>query len=151
MYRWAHISSKNNDISCHASIRQWKFWTQIKPYVVAATSVFIWISILSFTVLSKQLSNLKSVFKFLNHGISVLEIYKFTTYLRIEMLFFVKQCRLKFTSHNKWWSTKVGAKLLSDLVIFSILSSEILLNFQDSIRQMPPKYLMYFLAGINIK
>ena len=67
------------------------------------------------------------------------------------MLFFVKQCRLKSTSHNKWWSTKVGAKLQSDLVIFSILSSEIPLDFQDSIREVPPKYLMYFLAGINIK
>ena len=34
---------------------------------------------------------------------------------------------------NKWWLTKV-TKLLSDLVIFSILSSEIPLDFHDSIR-----------------
>ena len=32
---------------------------------------------------------------------------------------------------NKWWSTKVGAKLVSDLVIFSIFSSEIPLDFHE--------------------
>ena len=45
----------------------------------------------------------------------------------------------------------MGAKLLSDLVIFYILSSDISLDFQESIRVMPLKYLMYFLAGINTK
>ena len=35
-------------------------------------------------------------------------------------------------SGNKWWSAKVGAKLLSDLVMFSKLSSEILLDFYNS-------------------
>ena len=32
-------------------------------------------------------------------------------------------------SGNEWWSTKVGAKLLFDSVIFSILSSDIPLDF----------------------
>ena len=54
-------------------------------------------------------------------------------------------------SGNKWWSTKVVAKLLTDLVIFSILSSEIPLDFHDSIRVLPLKYLTYFLTGINTK
>ena len=52
---------------------------------------------------------------------------------------------------NKLWSTKVGAKLLSDLVIFSTFSSDISLDFQESVRVVPLKYLMYFLVGINIK
>ena len=46
---------------------------------------------------------------------------------------------------------KVGAKLLSDLVIFLIFSSAIPLDFHDSIRVVPLKYLIYFLAGINTK
>ena len=67
------------------------------------------------------------------------------------MLFFINECRLKFMSGNKWWSTKVGAKLLSDLVLFSTFSSHIPLYFHKSIRVMLLKYLMYFLAGINTK
>ena len=47
-------------------------------------------------------------------------------------------------SANKWWSTKSGAKLLSDLGIFSIFSSEIPLDFHDSIQVVLLKYLMYF-------
>ena len=43
---------------------------------------------------------------------------------------------------NKWWSIKNGAKLLSDLVIFSILSSKILLDLHESILVVPLKYLM---------
>ena len=35
---------------------------------------------------------------------------------------------------NKWWSTKIGAKLLSDLIIFSILPSEIPLDMPVSVR-----------------
>ena len=31
---------------------------------------------------------------------------------------------------DKWLSTKVGAKLLSDFIMFSIFSSEIPLDFQ---------------------
>ena len=52
---------------------------------------------------------------------------------------------------NKWWSTKVDAKLPSDLLIFSILSLDIPLDFHDSIRVVPLKHLMYSLAGINTK
>ena len=52
-------------------------------------------------------------------------------------------------SGNKWWSTKVGSKLTSDLVIFSILPSAFSLDFHDSIRVGPLKYLMYFLVGIK--
>ena len=45
-------------------------------------------------------------------------------------------------SGNKWWSTKVGIKLLNGLVIFSILSSDIPLDFHDSIQVVPLKYLI---------
>ena len=54
-------------------------------------------------------------------------------------------------SGNKRWSIKVGTELLSDLVICSIFSSGISLDFHKSIRVLPLKHLMYFLAGINIK
>ena len=54
-------------------------------------------------------------------------------------------------SGNIWWSGKDDAKLLSDLLIFSILSSDIPLNFHDLIQLVPIKYLMYFLFGINNK
>ena len=37
-------------------------------------------------------------------------------------------------SGNTWWSTKVGAKLLSDLVIVSVFSSDIPLDFHELIR-----------------
>ena len=47
-------------------------------------------------------------------------------------------------SVNKWWSTKDSAKLLSDLVIFSIISTDIPLNVHDSIWVVPVKYLLYF-------
>ena len=50
-------------------------------------------------------------------------------------------------SDNTWWSTKVSTKLLFDLVIFSIFSSEIPFDFNDSVRVVPLKYLMCFLAG----
>ena len=52
-------------------------------------------------------------------------------------------------SGNKWWSTKVRAKLLSYLVIFLIFPFDIPLDFQESIRAVPLNYLAYFLAGIN--
>ena len=54
-------------------------------------------------------------------------------------------------SGNKWWYTKVDAKLLSDLVIVSMLSSDIPLDFHNSIRVVPLKYIMYILAGRNTK
>ena len=38
---------------------------------------------------------------------------------------------------NEWSSTKVGAKLLSDLVIFSRLSSDTPLHFHDSTWVVP--------------
>ena len=52
-------------------------------------------------------------------------------FLGIEISSFIKQCALKFMSGNTWWSTNVGAKLLSDLVIFSIFSFDITLDFHD--------------------
>ena len=54
-------------------------------------------------------------------------------------------------SGNKWWSTKDGAKLLSNLNIFLILYSDIPLDFQNSIQVVPLKELMYFLSDINTK
>ena len=54
-------------------------------------------------------------------------------------------------SGSTWWSIKFGAKLLSDLVIFSIFSLDISLDFQELIQVVPLKYLMYFLSGINAK
>ena len=66
-------------------------------------------------------------------------------------IFFIKQCSLKFTSGNKWRSTKVGAKLLSDLVMFSIVASDIPFDFYHSTWVVPLKYLMYFLVGVNTK
>ena len=47
------------------------------------------------------------------------------------MLLFIKQRPFKFMSGNKWWSIKIGAKFLSDLAIFSILSFDIPLDFQE--------------------
>ena len=66
---------------------------------------------------------------------------------------------------NTWWYTKDNrfeiyyllcdkrwyAKFLSDEVTFSIFSSNIQLNFRESVPVVPLKYLMYFLAGINTK
>ena len=46
---------------------------------------------------------------------------------------------------------KVGGKLLSDLVLFSMLSFYIPLDFLDSISVVPVKYLMHSIAGINTK
>ena len=69
------------------------------------------------------------------------------TFSVIEILLFIKQCPLKFMSGNWWWLTKFGAKVPSDLVIFS----DIQLDFQELIRVVLLKNLMYFLAGINTK
>ena len=60
-------------------------------------------------------------------------MHKFMNFLEIEILFVIKQCPLKFMSGNKWWSSKVGAKLLPDLFIFSIFFSDFSLDFFDSI------------------
>ena len=77
-------------------------------------------------------------------------MYRFNTFSGIE-IFFNKQCPLKLMSGNKSWSSKIDAKLLSDLVIFSIISSDTQLDFHNSIRVVPVKDLKYFLAGINTK
>ena len=52
-------------------------------------------------------------------------------------------------SGNRWWSAKVGAKLLSYLVICSIISSDIPLDIHESIWVASLKYFRYLLAGIN--
>ena len=52
-------------------------------------------------------------------------------------------------SGNRWWSEKVGAKLLSYLDKCSIISSGIPLDIHESIRVVPLKYFRYLLAGIN--
>ena len=52
---------------------------------------------------------------------------------------------------NESWSTKVGVKLLSDLVILSRLFFDIPLDFHGSIWVVLVKYLMCFIAGINTK
>ena len=70
-------------------------------------------------------------------------------FFRDKNITFFKQYPLKLMSGNKWWSGKVGAKLLSVLVIFSTHSSEIPLTFHDSVQVMLVKYFMYFLAGIT--
>ena len=45
-------------------------------------------------------------------------------------------------SGNTGWSTKVVAKLLSDLVIFSILSSDIPLDLHQQIWVVPWNYVI---------
>ena len=76
-------------------------------------------------------------------------IYIIVTFLEIQILFIKHP--LKFMTGNTWWLTKVGAKLLSDLVILSIFSSDIPFDFQKSIQVVPLKYSTYFLSGINTK
>ena len=114
------------------------------PYLFLSGSAFL----VSFTDTNKQLFNVKSLFRFRNYGFSESEIY--ITFLGIQILF-IKQWTLKFKFGHRQLSTKVGAKLLTDLGIFSIFSSGIRLYFHKSIRVVPLKYLMYFLAGINTK
>ena len=57
--------------------------------------------LVSFTDPNKQLPSVKSVFKFLNYGVSMSEIYRFIFFLEIEKLCFTKQCPLKFLCANK--------------------------------------------------
>ena len=52
-------------------------------------------------------------------------------------------------SSKAWWSTKISAKLFSDLVSFSIFSFDFLSDIHESIRVVTRKYLMYFLACRN--
>ena len=67
--------------------------------------VYLYLSRSAFLVssadLNKQLPNAKCVLKFLNCRSSVSGIYRFITFLGIEMLLFIKQCPLKFMSGNK--------------------------------------------------
>ena len=79
------------------------------------------------------------------------EIYRFITFLGIKMLLYIKQYPSIFMSENAWLSQKGDAKLFSNLVIFSIFSSDTPLDLPKSIQVVPLKYLMYFLAGINTK
>ena len=51
-------------------------------------------------------------------AIDFLVCKNYVSFLGIEILLFYKQCPLKFMSDNTWWSKKVGAKLMSGLVIF---------------------------------
>ena len=48
---------------------------------------------------NKQIFNVKSIFKFLNNGLNVQEIYIFITFLGTQILF-TKQYQLKFMSGN---------------------------------------------------
>ena len=73
------------------------------------------------------------MFKVLNHEVSLYETSRFITFLEIEILFSIKQCPLKAMSGNKLWSTKGGSKLLLDLLILSIFSSDTPLDFHDSV------------------
>ena len=75
---------------------------------------------------------------------------KFITFAGIKILF-IKHCSLNFMPGNTWWLTKVGAKLVFNLVIFLTFSSDIPLDFHESTRVVPLKYLMYFWPGINTK
>ena len=79
------------------------------------------------------------------------EIYRFITFLGIKKLLYIKHYQLIFMSDSACLSPKGGAKLLSNLVIISIFSSDNPLDFHKSIQVVPLKYLMYFLAGINTK
>ena len=74
---------------------------------------------------------MKTSFKSLNQIFSVWEIYKFITFLKAEILFLNKQFLLDFTTGNGRESVKLGEKVLSDVVMFSILSSGIPLDFHE--------------------
>ena len=73
------------------------------------------------------------------------EIRRFISVLGIEILLFMKQYAFKFMSGITRCLTKVGAKLLPDLVTFSIFCANILLGFHELIRVMPLNLYMYFL------
>ena len=51
--------------------------------------------------------------------------------LRDKNIAFYGKCPLNFSSGNGWKLIKVGAKVLSDVVIFSMPSSYIPLDFQE--------------------
>ena len=74
---------------------------------------------------------MKTSFKSLNQIFSVWEIYKFITFLKAEILFLNKQFLLDFTTGNGRESVNLGENVLSDVVMFSILSSDIPLDFHE--------------------
>ena len=80
----------------------------------------------------------------------MLEIYRFITLLGIETPLFIKQYPLKFMSGNTWWSTKVVAKLQPGLVIFSIISSDISLDFHKLIFDTYLYFIYLYIIYINI-
>ena len=49
---------------------------------------------------NKQLPNVKSVFKSLDHSFIMYETYRFITFWGVEILLFIKHCPLKFMSVN---------------------------------------------------
>ena len=58
-------------------------------------------------------------------------MHRFITFLKTEILIFTKQFPPNFACDNGWELTKVNSKTLSDVVKFSILSSDILLDFHE--------------------
>ena len=71
----------------------------IKSYAVATILVLSGPAFLvSFTDPNNQFFNVKSLLK---PGFIVQGKYRFMTFLRIEILSFIKQCPLKFKSDNK--------------------------------------------------
>ena len=75
-------------------------------------------------------------------------MYRSITFLRKEILIFIKQCKLRIMPDNTCWSTKVCVKLLSDLVVFSVFSYDIPLDFHQLIPVVPLKYLIFYLIYI---
>ena len=62
------------------------------------------------------------------------------------LLLFRKQYPLNFISLNGYELIKVGAKLLSEIVIFSMLSSDNPFNFHDKTGDLLVQNLKYFLV-----
>ena len=84
-----------------------------------ALNWYIFVAFLvKFTDQDKQLPQVKPLFKSLNRIFSVQEIYRFITFLKAVIILLIKQFPLNFTTSNGRESVKVGAKNLSDVVIF---------------------------------
>ena len=106
-------------------------------YLYLSGSVFL----VSFADPNKQLTNAKSVSISFNHQSSV-----YQTCVRL-----IKQCLLNFISGSGSKLIKVGAKLLSDVVIFIVLSSKIPIDFHDKTLDVLVRNLKYFLYEKYIK
>lgn len=61
------------------------------------------------------------MFKALDHVSTLQELYKSITFLKAEMLLFIKKGSLNFTSGNEQELIKLGKKLLSDPEELSML------------------------------